>query len=39
MSFASTLSAELRKAATLPAVWAGVAVTVLGSIALTMINA
>lgn len=39
MSFASTLSAELRKAATLPAVWAGVAVTVLGSIALTLINA
>lgn len=34
-----TLSTELRKAATLPAVWAGIAVTVGGMAAITVLNA
>ncbi|MEU4197999.1 hypothetical protein AB0E69_39315 [Kribbella sp. NPDC026611] len=33
------LAAEVRKAATLPAVWVGFAVVLLGSVALTLINA
>jgi ABC-2 type transport system permease protein len=35
----TTVGAELRKAATLPAVWAGAAVTVVGSVALAVLNA
>ena len=39
MRFLRVLLAELRKCATLPAVWAGIAVAMLGSIALTVLNA
>ncbi|MEE6281748.1 ABC transporter permease [Georgenia sunbinii] len=35
----TTLAAELRKAVSLPAVWAGLAVALLGSTALTLLNA
>lgn len=38
-SMISTFGAELRKATTLPAVWAGAAVTVVGSVALAVLNA
>ncbi|MEJ6549962.1 hypothetical protein PQI66_10445 [Corynebacterium sp. USCH3] len=38
-NIAGTVSAELHKAATLPAVWAGAAVTVVGSVALAVLNA
>ena len=39
MSLLRTALTELRKAATLPGVWAGMAVAVLGSVALTILNA
>lgn len=39
MSLWNTLLAEIRKTATLPAAWAGTAVAVLGSAALTAVNA
>ncbi|GAB3615614.1 hypothetical protein GCM10027416_01710 [Okibacterium endophyticum] len=39
MSFANTLRAELRKTATLPAAWAGVAVALLGGVGITVLNA
>ncbi|SCL29877.1 ABC-2 family transporter protein [Micromonospora pallida] len=35
----NTFAAELRKTATLPAAWAGVAVALLGSVAITLLNA
>ncbi len=35
----NAVRAELRKASTLPAVWAGLAVTLFGSVAITMLNA
>ncbi|MFB6718664.1 hypothetical protein ACFCV3_00800 [Kribbella sp. NPDC056345] len=35
----NALRAELRKASTLPAVWAGLAVTLFGSVAITVLNA
>ncbi|RGC65251.1 ABC-2 family transporter protein [Micromonospora sp. MW-13] len=35
----NTVAAELRKATTLPAVWAGIAVALFGSAAITLINA
>ena len=37
--FGNVLLAELRKTATLPAAWAGVAVALLGSVAITVLNA
>lgn len=39
MSLLRTILAELRKTATLPGAWAGMAVAVLGSVALTILNA
>lgn len=39
MSFGNVLLAELRKTATLPAAWAGIGVALLGSAALTLLNA
>ncbi len=39
MSFLRIILSELRKTATLPGVWAGMAVAVLGSVALTTLNA
>jgi hypothetical protein len=39
MSVVRIVAAELRKAATLPAAWAGAAVILLGSLALTLLNA
>ncbi|MBZ2195311.1 ABC transporter permease [Occultella gossypii] len=39
MSTGGLLAAELRKTVTLPAAWAGIAVAVLGSIAITVLNA
>lgn len=39
MRFARVLAAELHKTATLPATWAAVAVALLGSIAITVLNA
>lgn len=39
MSFLRAILTELRKTATLPGVWAGMAVAVLGSVALTILNA
>lgn len=39
MSFFRTIATELRKTATLPGAWAGTAVAVLGSVALTILNA
>lgn len=38
MRFWNVLAAELQKATTLPAVWVGAAVAVLGSVALTLLN-
>ncbi|MEU4569924.1 hypothetical protein [Micromonospora sp. NPDC023956] len=35
----NTFAAELRKTATLPAAWAGIAVALLGSVAITLLNA
>jgi ABC-type transport system involved in multi-copper enzyme maturation permease subunit len=39
MSFCNTLLAELRKTATLPASWVAVAVSLLGSVGITVLNA
>ena len=39
MTVPRALAAELRKAATLPAAWAGVAVALLGSLGITLLNA
>ncbi|GAA3661270.1 ABC transporter permease [Microbacterium marinilacus] len=39
MTLFHAVSAELRKAATLPAVWAGAAVAILGSLGITLLNA
>lgn len=39
MTFLRCLAAELRKAVTLPAVWAGMAVALVGSLGITLINA
>lgn len=39
MTLLRALAAELRKALTLPAVWAGIAVALLGSLGITLLNA